>query len=199
MLLSTTNKYEDKIPFSGYFALAIGIPIGVLAMIVTLYKDIVSPFIFVVWTGTIVELLVFILAAFWIWDILWHLSVRKTMRNMIDISKERLAGPPKKYFEQEQLQFFEDFIFGAWRFWRIFFGIFIISALIILSLSFNDLIIIPMTEIILKTDSVLSILIFLFVVISEAWIWIKRHQLLVGVKTLEQLGQKYNMSARSNT
>jgi hypothetical protein len=191
LLLVTTNSAEEKMPFSAYFALSIGVPIGILAMIVVLYKDIqmVSDFIAKFGGGSLTELLVFLLAAFWIWDMLWHISVRKTMRSMIDASKERMQGKTKKYVEQEQLVFFEGFIFGGWRFLRIYFGLIVIRMLIFISIFFDDVIIMPILNYMFNVDGVLAILIFGFVVISEAWIWIMRHRLIVGVKTIESLGK----------
>lgn len=191
LLLVTTNSAEEKMPFSAYFALSIGVPIGILAMIVVLYKDIqmVSDFIAKFGGGSLTELLVFLLAAFWIWDMLWHISARKTMRSMIDASKERMQGKTKKYVEQEQLVFFEGFIFGGWRFLRIYFGLIVIRMLIFISIFFDDVIIMPILNYMFNVDGVLAILIFGFVVISEAWIWIMRHRLIVGVKTIESLGK----------
>ncbi len=76
--------------------------------------------------------------------------------------------------------------------------IIIIGFILFVILQSDSSINIPYTTQVISKDSLLAIVTFGFVLISEVWIWVVRHRLLVGVNTIESLGRRYNLSIKPN-
>lgn len=194
ILLNSTADKEGKMPFAGYFALSIGVPIGSAIMALVLYKDQLSPFITNLMKISTMDLMVYLLSAFWLWDMFWHISVRQTMRQMIKKSKDNIRNDFGESSELEQVNALEFFMLGQWRFLRITFGILVMLFLIYISTTNNGIIQIPIITNSINKDSFLAILIFLFVMISEGWIWILRHRLLITIDVINSLDKKYTLT-----
>lgn len=192
LLLNTTDK-SDRIPFAGYFGLFVGFPIGVAAMTLLLFPNIIEVLSLNYWFDSPTELLVFILAVFWIWDMLWHWSVRKTMRTRIEKTKINLK---EKYIELEQLLYLEYFIFGAWRVLRIIIGAIVIGSLIFIIFNLKKDIEIPLVETSVSGDLIIAIIMFLFVIISEGFIWIMRLRMFVGIASLDKISLNYDLKEK---
>lgn len=192
LLLNTTDK-SDRIPFAGYFGLFVGFPIGVAAMTLLLFPNIIEVLSLNYWFDSSTELLVFILAVFWIWDMLWHWSVRKTMRTRIEKTKINLK---EKYIELEQLLYLEYFIFGKWRVLRIIIGAIVIGSLVFIIFNLKKDIEIPLIETSVSGDLIIAIIMFLFVIISEGFIWIMRLRMFVGIASLDKISLNYDLKEK---
>jgi len=195
-LLLNTADDSDKIPFAGYFGLFVGFPLGVAAMTLLLFPNVIEMLSLNYWFDSPTQLLVFILAVFWIWDMLWHWSVRKTMRTRIDKTKINLK---KKYIELEQLLYLEYFIFGKWRLFRIIIGAIVIASLIFMIFNLEKNINIPLFETYVSSDLIIAIILFLFVIISEGFIWIMRFRMFVGIASLDKISLNYELKEKNKT
>ena len=161
-----------------------------------LFSHRLEPLVINFWSSSITQLLALILAVFWLWDMLWHWSVRKTMIQRIERTKNNLKGPTKRYVELEQLSLLEHFLYGQWRVYRQIFGVIVIF-IILYAVFFLDGISIPMVGFTSSTDSFASVTVFFFVIISEAWIGLKRLQMVVGVTSLEKMGKEYTLHKKA--
>lgn len=193
LLLNSTTS-SDQIPFAGYFALVVGFPIGVAAMGLVLFPNLAGEWISSYWSRSVTELLVVILAVFWIWDMLWQWSVRKTMLGRIERTKASfIQSTAKRYIEIEQLFFLEAFLFGRWRILRQIFGVVVIVSLLMVVFVTDTRINVPILQATVSKISVVAISVFLFVVISEGWIWFMRVRMSTGISSVETIGRKYNL------
>lgn len=199
VVLNSTGGISSKMPLPGIFALAVGLPIGAFAMMLVLFGEGFKSTFLPFWDKSITELLVVLLAAFWLWDTAWHFLVRRSVRVMVDSSKVNLQGRNKRYFELEKIGALETFLFGNWRIYRISFGLIIVVFLFFLMAFIKEYIYIPKLDVSIHLEAGISIVTFVFVLVSEGWIWYMRIRIGFVIDTLVNLGDRYNLAAKSSS
>lgn len=167
VVLNSTGGISINMPLPGIFALAVSLPIGAFAMMLVLFGEGFESTLLPFWGRSITELLVVLLALFWLWDMVWHFLVRRSVRRMIDSSKANLQGRNKRYFELEKICALETFLFGNWRIYRIFFGMVVVIFLCFLMAFIEEYVYIPKLDVSIHLEAAISIVTFVFVLVSE--------------------------------
>ncbi len=196
VVLSTSAGTSFK-SFPSFLALMVGFPIGAVSLSLVLFHTVTDVFVTNLFKISTIKLLSILLLIFWIWDIFWHFSVRRTMSKMIQSSTDILSrSTNKRYIENEQILLFEKFIIGKWRVIRIITGFLAILALLLVVFLDNNSKISFILTYFNSIDNFIAIFTLCFVVVFETWIWIMRYKLIVGLKVLRKIGLHYTLSRK---
>lgn len=197
VVLNSTGGISSKMPLPAVFALAVGLPIGAFTMFLVLFGERFKTELLPFWDRSITEFLVVLLAAFWLWDMAWHFLARKSIRLMVDSSKANLEAENKRYCELEKISVLEAFIFGVWRIYRISFGIIVVVFLLFSMVFIKKYLYIPVLDVSIPMEAEIAIVTFIFVIVSEGWIWIMRIRMISGIETIVDIGDRYNLVEKS--
>jgi hypothetical protein len=196
VVLNSTGGISSKMPLPAVIALAVGLPIGAFTMYLVLFGEGFKTRLLPFWDRSITEFLVVLLAAFWLWDIAWHFLVRRSIRLMADSSKANLEAQNKRYCELEKIKVLETFIFGSWRIYRISFGLAVVVFLLFSIVFMEKYLYIPKLDVSIPIEALIAIVTFIFVLVSEGWIWIMRIRMISGIETIVDIGDRYNLVER---
>ena len=129
----------------------------------------------------------------------WMLIVAR-VKPVIASSREISLKSAENLFRLEQLQIVEKYMTGSWQIHR--FGVMIAMIAFAIAISYLDgirlLLALPIASVIksvtpgtIAESLPLSISILLFVVVAEAWIWIRREHVRFTLAAMDDLRQRY--------
>lgn len=133
---------------------------------------------------------------------LW-LYLRLFLRKSIDDSRIYYTGE-RKFLELEILSMVESFLFGRWKVWRLVSGATIVIGADVFAFNqaFQEMtasavqIICPWLS---SSEAILlsySLIVLLYVLVMESWLWLNRIRTYLRLDTLEYLNGRYHLTPR---
>jgi hypothetical protein len=135
------------------------------------------------------------LAAFFLADWLaWRYLVRRIIRPIATASRE-LYVQEGDIIGAEKLAIIERRICGTWKWWRNSVGGVIILLLAFIALLKRDGQALPWLDPVVSWEFIQVMVMTIYVLIMESWIWIERLRAKVALQLLDDLGERYLLSA----
>lgn len=133
-----------------------------------------------------------VLSCFWLINFgSWFYLVKRILKNPIQSSRSHYLET-NDFENYEQLELVEHFISGKWQVLRFSVGVFLLIVLNLLSYTrLSDYIAVSLN--LISKDIILAYSALFFVLFTEIWMWYKRIDLIIAMKTVRTVSNKYTI------